>query len=314
MIETLAIATFVAGFAANAAATTQPPAVSLHRYASTDRSYGANAYWLESDAGIVLIDALFLRPDAELLATLLASRQKPLAGILLTHPHVDHFGGLGTLRRHFPQVPIFATAGTAAGVRPTHDRAFADGWIQAFGADYDPDVVVPERIVADGETLTLANMKFTVRTFGPMEAADNAVVFNHELGVVFAGDALVNGGVYYLGEGRSATTISGLEALAAAYPPGTVALPGHSDPGSLHLIAEDNLGQVQAMRRAVEAAARRPNARDDKGALRDVVRARLLGSLSERLKGKLAYGMSVETIVLMNLAGLERELLSAGAP
>lgn len=288
----------------------EPSSVTLNRYTSTDRSYGANAYWLESQEGIVLIDALFLKPDAELLATIIASRHKPLAGVILTHPHVDHFGGLGVLRSRFPDVPIYATRATAAAVKPTHDAAYTAGWIQAFGADYDPNVVVPDRVVESGTEITLAGMRFTVTSFGAMESADNAVVYSADLGVLFAGDALVNGAVYYLGEGHSAGAIDGLQRLAGAYPKATVAIPGHGDPGDLQQIVEENLAQVRGLRREFEAAVARPNAIDEKGALRDVVRARLVGTFVERLRGKLAYGLTVDMIARMNLGGLESELLA----
>lgn len=313
MRKTLNLFTLFVLLAAGAAQAADTPSVTLNRYTGTDRGYGANAYWLESKEGIVLVDALFLRPDAELLATLIASRQKPLAGIILTHPHVDHFGGLAAMRRRFPGVKIYATRGTADGVRPTHEKAYADGWIQAYGTDYDAEVVAPDTIVESGRELNLAGMSFILRSLGPMEASDNTVVYNKELDALFVGDALVNGGIYYLGEGRSASSIEAMLKLGAAYPATTTALPGHSDPGNLQLIVEENVAQVRAMRRAAEAMAARADTRTEKGTFRDVVRARLLGAYGELLRGKLSYGLTVDMIARMNLAGLERELLGGEA-
>jgi glyoxylase-like metal-dependent hydrolase (beta-lactamase superfamily II) len=146
-----------------------------------------------------------------------------------------------------------------------------------------------------------------------MEASDNTVVFNKELDALFVGDALVNGGIYYVGEGRSAGSIEGMLKLGAAYPAGTTALPGHSDPGNLQLIVEENVAQVRAIRRAAEAMAARTDTRTEKGTFRDTVRARLLGAYGELLRGKLSYGLTVDMIARMNLAGLERELLGGEA-
>ena len=101
-----------------APAETVPEWPKLNRYATTDQHWSANAYWLESQTGNLLIDALFLRSDVEAMAAAIKSRGKPLAGILLTHPHLDHFGGIAALRRIFGDVPVYATRDTADAVLP----------------------------------------------------------------------------------------------------------------------------------------------------------------------------------------------------
>jgi len=287
--------------------------VTVNRYAATARSYGANAYWLESADGIVLIDALMLKPDAGNLATVIASRGKPLAGIVLTHPHVDHFGGLGVLRARFPGVPIFATRGTAEAVQGVHRRAYEQGWIQAYGADYDETAVTPDRIVESGATLELAGMHLTVTSFGAMEAEDNAVVFSRELDAVFTGDAVMNGAVYYVGEGHSAGAIHGLERIAATYPAQAVAYPSHGDPGRLGAMVARDLAQVRFMREQVELAVERRGALLPEGRLSDAARARLIGIFAEHFREYLSYGVGVEVMATLNLRGLEAEILAERA-
>ena len=92
--------------------------------------------------------------------------------------------------------PAWSTCLTiAAGVQRTHDRAFAAGWIQAYGPDYEQTAYTPEHLVASGTTLTLAGMRFTIRDVGPGEAENNTVVLNHDLNALFTGDATVAHGI-----------------------------------------------------------------------------------------------------------------------
>ncbi|MDP2764793.1 MAG: MBL fold metallo-hydrolase, partial [Brevundimonas sp.] len=118
---TLAAATLLYSAAASAQAQAPAPSVVVHRQVSVPAAYNANAYWLESDSGIVLIDALMLRSDAHQLVAAMKETGKPLAGIILTHPHLDHFGGIRTVREAFGDVPVIATQATADGIKPAYD-------------------------------------------------------------------------------------------------------------------------------------------------------------------------------------------------
>jgi glyoxylase-like metal-dependent hydrolase (beta-lactamase superfamily II) len=299
---------------APAAASAEPSAaVTLNRFTTTDRSWGANAYWLESEQGIVVIDALFLRPDAENLAAVLESRKKPVLGVILTHPHVDHFGGLGTLRRHFPKLPIFATRAAADNVKIVHDRAFEQKWIQAYGEDYDPVAITPDHVVESGTSIELGGMHFSITSFGEMESADNALVYNKELDALFTGDAVLHGAIYYLGEGHSAGAVAGLEKIAGNWPATQPAYPSHGDSGRLGSMVEFDLAQVRYMRNQVELALDRPKALLPEGRLSDPARARLFGLFTEHFRNYLNFGLGVETVSLMNLAGIEKELLDERA-
>ena len=78
---------------------------------------GASSAIVEIGATRVLVDCGLRMsgnarlPDFGLLTT---EQYSDIAGVVLTHAHMDHSGALPVFHRHFPQVPIYATAPTRA--------------------------------------------------------------------------------------------------------------------------------------------------------------------------------------------------------
>jgi uncharacterized protein len=78
---------------------------------------GASSAIVEIGATRVLVDCGLRMsgnarlPDFGLLTT---DQYSDVAGVILTHAHMDHSGALPVFHQHFPQVPIYATAPTCA--------------------------------------------------------------------------------------------------------------------------------------------------------------------------------------------------------
>lgn len=78
---------------------------------------GASSAVVEIGATRVLVDCGLRMsgnarlPDFGLLTT---DQYSDIAGVILTHAHMDHSGALPVFHQHFPQVPIYATAPTCA--------------------------------------------------------------------------------------------------------------------------------------------------------------------------------------------------------
>jgi hydroxyacylglutathione hydrolase len=107
-----------------------------------------------------------------------------LDAVWLTHAHLDHVGGVAGLKREWP-VPVYMHPAD----RPTLERAplSAAGYGIAFETPPTPD-----RELADGESLSLGDLKFKV-----MHAPGHApghVVF-HGNGVMLGGDVLFAGSI-----------------------------------------------------------------------------------------------------------------------
>lgn len=306
-----ALAVLLASGLPNLASTSHAagPQIRVHQYATTNWSWGTNAYWLESDTGIVVIDGLLLTSDAKAMAAAIASTGKPLVAILLTHPHADHFGGIPTLRAELGEAPVLATQATADAVAPLFRQLISAPWTQRFGADYPTEAVTPNRIVASGEIIELAGMHFTIQDMGAMETSDNAIIHNRETGALFTGDATVFGASFYVGEGHSCQSLAGLQRLRDMYPATTMTFSGHYAPMRLSVILDDNITQVRFLRRAMTEAFAEPGNRAADGSLTEETRDRLVKEVAARFADHADYGLGPEQMAgALNLPGLETEI------
>lgn len=289
-----------------------PPPIVVHRYAAVSQSFHENAYWLESAEGLVLIDALLLKSDARLLAATMKATGKPLKGIFLTHPHLDHFGGIGTIVTAFPGTPVYATRATADGVLPMHEQASKAPWVKALGDNYDMSPYVPDHILASGATVTLAGMRFTVRDVGPMEASNNSIIVCDDLRAAFTGDVTVSHAPVYVGEGRSQRVLDVLSTLTSIVPGVGLAYSGHYEPVLLAAVADANISAVRFYRDVVRLALATPAWRQG-SRLSAAGREAAARLIADRYAGQPAYGLGQVAIAQMNVAGLEEELRAAEA-
>jgi glyoxylase-like metal-dependent hydrolase (beta-lactamase superfamily II) len=110
-----------------------------------------------------------------------------LKQILLTHAHIDHAGGTGTLARDLG-LPVI-------GPHPG-DQFWIDGLAEQakmFGfAPAEP--FVPTRWLADGDTVTVGHCVLTVRHC-PGHTPGHVVFANTQFGVALVGDVLFKGSI-----------------------------------------------------------------------------------------------------------------------
>ncbi|MBD8528174.1 MBL fold metallo-hydrolase [Pseudomarimonas arenosa] len=279
----------------------------VQRFVSQVKSYEANAYLIESSEGLVLVDGLMLQSDLPPLIGAIKASGKPLKGVFLTHPHVDHFGGLAPLFEAVGQAPLYATQRTADLVAQVNQRAFDQGWIQAFGDDYQKSAVTPDRIVKHEEVLSIAGMDFTVLDLGAMEADNNGALVLPAAKLAFVGDALLSSHVYYVGEGNSAETLLALDKLEAQLAGVELVHPGHGGTMDPARLIADNRQQIQAMREEVAKlidATPDPKQRPDAALINAS-----LDRLSRRFAAHSSYGFPLRVLIAnFNFPGLLAEM------
>lgn len=161
------------------------------RFAPLFSGSSGNSLYVGCDGGHLLIDAgvSCARVVAELRK--IGVRPELLAGLLVTHEHIDHIRGVGVLSRKY-DLPVFATEGTwtameeklggvsAKNVRvlePMQDFYLGGMNIMAFDIPHDAAQPV-------GYTIALGGTRFSVAT-------DIGCVRENWLGAVAGSDAVV---------------------------------------------------------------------------------------------------------------------------
>ncbi len=207
--------------------------IKIGRFATTpDGGWNANAYWLESDEGIVLIDALLLIEDAKLWATMLKSLNKPVKGLIITHYHHDHTGGINTLLNELGPFPVYSSKGTT----DTHEASnkFSYGFTTSkYGDRFDTTLVKPDHPIVGKEEIELAGIKLIIEDIGPGESMNATVIYQPELKALFSGDATVHHTITYTTENRSMEMLHQLRHLKEAYNEVDLIYSGHGDPAPL---------------------------------------------------------------------------------
>ncbi len=148
-----------------------------------------NYIWMLHDGA----EALVVDPgDANPVLDALAARSLRLGGILVTHHHADHVGGLTALLPHL-HGPVFG---------PARER-----------------MPIPITPCQDGDKFSLLGQQFSVIDV-PGHTADHIAFFvsqpsGLEAPLLFCGDTLFSGGCGRLFEGTPAQMFASLQALAA---------------------------------------------------------------------------------------------------
>ena len=93
------------------------PEPHIHRHTTGQEGALVNAYLVETSDGIVAVDGTLTVTDGRALRTRRETLGKPLLAVLVTHAHPDHYGGIVELVGS-DNVPVVATAGGDAGIRP----------------------------------------------------------------------------------------------------------------------------------------------------------------------------------------------------
>ncbi len=200
----------------------------IHRHAATTAGTPVNAYVIESPEELVVVDATLTVDDGRALRDRVAALDKPLAGVVITHAHPDHYGGLVELLAGHADVPVHATQAVVDAVK-RDDPVKEQNQRPMLGEQWPAQRAFPDTPVADGATLALGHIALRVTDLGPGESpADSLWALSD--GRVFSGDVAYDRHHCYLADGFHQQWLANLERLQAELPPGATLHPGHGLP------------------------------------------------------------------------------------
>ena len=211
-----------------------------------------NTWWIETGDGLVLIDAQRSIHEAKLAVEAIKATGRPVLAVLITHSHSDHIGGLPIFRDAFGKdLPVHADAVTIEHLRtdPLNDLLYTRRYL---GPDFPEEIVIPDKVLANGDSLQFGNITFDVRVLGPGEGASMVLFHVPEANVLFIGDLATNNRTPWLADGHTEAWLRQLADLRTAYPEAVSVYPGHGEVGTMKIL-DDDAAYIRAVREAVSS-------------------------------------------------------------
>lgn len=203
------------------------------RKAQTEPFIGCNQGWVEFKDFVLVIEANFPNQAEEVIRIIRKQTNKPIRYVFDTHYHGDHADGN----------PHFHAAGAATVAAERSRAEFDTKGIEAFEkakgdkpAEYGkldygkPDLYFPDKLVIDDGT-----QRVELLHFGHGHTMGDAVAWLPKHGILFTGDACVNGAFNYMGDSNTQSWEACLAAMQEL--PVKHVCPGHGELADAKLLA-----------------------------------------------------------------------------
>jgi glyoxylase-like metal-dependent hydrolase (beta-lactamase superfamily II) len=173
----------------------------------------------------VLVDAFMTTKQSNALADWVASKNKNLTTIYITHGHGDHWFGVGTLLERFPNARAVATPNTVKVMRQNASpEALRTAWGRAFPGQIPDKLVIAEEL--EGNAIDLEGHELLAVELGHTDTDLTTCLHVPSIGLVVAGDAAYNDVHLYLAESntqRRQEWIAALDKMESLNPRAVVA-------------------------------------------------------------------------------------------
>jgi glyoxylase-like metal-dependent hydrolase (beta-lactamase superfamily II) len=208
----------------------------VHTYRSGEIGLFVNSYLVEGAEGVVAIDAPLLLSDGRAFRARLEALSKPLLGVLITHPHPDHYNTVSQLLAS-DDVPVIAHGDVDREIRAKDDAKRAQ-WRPMFGDEWPDSATFPNRTVADEESVELGDLRFTAWDFGPCESESETVWLLGDGDVAFVGDLAFHGTHAYLADGHTDAWLRALDRAEESFAGVRTLYVGHGPPAGPAVLAD----------------------------------------------------------------------------
>lgn len=201
----------------------------IHRMESRTAGVPVNAYLIEGERHVVAIDGTLTVSGGRELRRVVAEIGKPLAAVLVTHAHPDHYAGIGELVGD-GAVPIIATAGVRAVIE--RDDAIKNQILSPmFGDEWPARRILPNELAEPAQTLRFGELQLAVIDLGPGESPHDSVwLLADDRRNVFLGDQGYGRMHCYLADGFWQEWLANIRRLREELPIDVTLHPGHGGP------------------------------------------------------------------------------------
>ena len=205
----------------------------IERYSSPNYAQ-INSYWIETEEGIVIVDAqLFLSQARYLIDEIESQTNKPIIAVLVTHPHADHFAGLSILSAA-NNLAIYASRGTYNEIKSGNGGRPLTKLKELYGNDFpaSEDIPLPNQIVEDGDRIEIGGIVIEAKVMENVDSPSSTVWILPEYQTAFVGDFAPDRRTPSLRGGNSANYLASLKQMRQLLPEKgiTKAYPGHGEP------------------------------------------------------------------------------------
>lgn len=191
-----------------------------------------NSYVVRGPEGAVVVDGQLCRGDGERLRQAVAATGLPLAGVVLTHGHPDHYAAIASFARR--DVPIVASRGVDGVIR--RNDAEKDRVVGSMmGEQWPADRPFPNTVVDSSDTVELGGVRLTVTEVGPAESHCDCY-WQLDDDTIFAGDLCYSAQHAYLADRHADEWLQALAELGRRWPGTAKLYPGHGLPGDVSLL------------------------------------------------------------------------------
>jgi glyoxylase-like metal-dependent hydrolase (beta-lactamase superfamily II) len=208
-----------------------------------------NSFLIEGPTGIVIVDGQLTVSDATSLRDVAEGYNKPIAAMVLTHGHPDHYAGAAVVLDGL-DTPIIATPGVDRVIR--RDDTLKERVVgPMMGDEWPTRRRFPDQLVEPGSTIELAGVALTVRDLGPSES-DHDSMWMLDDRTLFPGDVAYNRMHAYLADGNFTEWLATLDRLEAEIDHDADLHLGHGEPADRAALARQR-NYIEAFVETVES-------------------------------------------------------------
>jgi glyoxylase-like metal-dependent hydrolase (beta-lactamase superfamily II) len=224
----------------------------IHVHSPGELGIFANAFLVETNNGVVVIDSTLTVSESKSLKGRLDTIGKPLLAVILTHPHPDHVAGVTNLVRSSSDTSIIALKSVDDLIRSSEEfkRAY---WTPVFKEEWISKWTPPNRHIKDEEEVIFDGIRYRVHDIGAGGDSDsNSIwIIENEPKVAFVGDLIYNGIHSYIADNHIQDWLNNLDKVKGLLSDISTIYPGHGNPGNIDLV-ESQKKYLSAYRDAVK--------------------------------------------------------------